>query len=178
MKTITEQLTTYASYHRDRRNIATHFFGIPMITAGVAVLLARPSWGLLTPATVVAVGASIFYLRLELRFGALMTALMAGNLAIGMTLAAQSTAIWLGSGLFLFVVGWIIQFIGHAWEGKKPAFVDDLVGLLLGPLFITAELVFALGLRRELLADIERVVGPTVVRTPQMRAALRTSTTT
>jgi uncharacterized membrane protein YGL010W len=177
MKTITEQLTTYASYHRDRRNIATHFFGIPMITIGVAVLLSRPGWGLLTPATIVALGASLYYLRLEARFGALMTVLMAGNLAIGLTVAQQSTAVWLATGLTLFIVGWVIQFIGHAYEGKKPAFVDDLVGLLLGPLFITAEVVFALGLRREMLAAIEASVGPTVVRTAEMRAALRTSTT-
>ena len=29
-----------------------------------------------------------------------------------------------------FAGGWAIQFLGHAFEGKKPAFVDDLVGLL------------------------------------------------
>ena len=30
-KTLTDHLATYAEYHRDRRNIATHFFGVPMI---------------------------------------------------------------------------------------------------------------------------------------------------
>ena len=55
----------------------------------------------------------------------------------------------------LFVVGWAIQFVGHLFEGRKPAFMDDLVGLLVGPLFIVAEWGFALGLRKELLAAIE-----------------------
>ena len=43
MRTATELLTQYAAYHRDRRNIATHFVGVPMIVFGVAVLLARPA---------------------------------------------------------------------------------------------------------------------------------------
>ena len=31
MRTLTQQLAQYAEYHRDRRNIATHFIGIPLI---------------------------------------------------------------------------------------------------------------------------------------------------
>ena len=42
MKTLTDQLAQYAAYHRDRRNIATHFIGIPMIVLAVQVLLSRP----------------------------------------------------------------------------------------------------------------------------------------
>ena len=39
---------------------------------------------------------------------------------------------WLGvSG---FTVGWILQFIGHAFEGKKPSFFSDPRFLLVGPL--------------------------------------------
>ena len=40
---LTQQLAKYAAYHRDRRNIATHFIGIPMIVLAVAVLLSRPA---------------------------------------------------------------------------------------------------------------------------------------
>jgi uncharacterized membrane protein YGL010W len=50
------------------------------------------------------------------------------------------------------------------FEGKKPAFVDDLVGLLVGPLFVAAELGFALGLRLPLRDAIEARVGPTLIR--------------
>jgi uncharacterized membrane protein YGL010W len=62
--------------------------------------------------------------------------------------------------LGLFFVGWVIQFIGHYFEGKKPAFVDDLVGLLVGPLFVVAEVAFALGLRAELEQSITAEAGP------------------
>ena len=40
-RTTLDLLTQYATYHRDRRNIATHFVGVPMIVFGIGVLLAR-----------------------------------------------------------------------------------------------------------------------------------------
>ena len=63
-----------------------------------------------------------------------------------------------------FLVGWLIQFIGHWYEGRKPAFVDDLVGLLVGPMFVIAELLFMAGWNKPLSAEIERRAGPTHLR--------------
>jgi uncharacterized membrane protein YGL010W len=169
MRPLTQQLASYAGYHRDRRNIGVHFVGIPMITLAVAVLLSRPSWtvgGLpVSPALLLALGAVVFYLQLDWRYGLTMAVLMGLNVWIGAQLASGSTALWLGSGLGLFVVGWVFQLVGHVWEGRKPAFLDDLIGLLVGPLFIVAELGFALGLRTDVRDAIERQVGPTHVRT-------------
>ncbi|MDZ4237928.1 MAG: Mpo1-like protein, partial [Hydrogenophaga sp.] len=41
MDNATRQLVQYAHYHRDPRNIATHYIGIPLIVFAVAALLAR-----------------------------------------------------------------------------------------------------------------------------------------
>jgi uncharacterized membrane protein YGL010W len=46
---------------------------------------------------------------------------------------ALGLAVW-QAGLGLFFIGWVLQFIGHYFEGRKPAFVDDVVGLLKGHL--------------------------------------------
>jgi uncharacterized membrane protein YGL010W len=35
-------------------------------------------------------------------------------------------------GIFLFVLGWIFQFIGHAFEGKAPSFFRDPRFLFVG----------------------------------------------
>lgn len=168
MKTLTDQLANYAAYHRDRRNIFTHFIGIPMIMLAVTILLSRPALFVLpgtelavTPAWLAAVASALYYLRLDLRFGVAMAVLLAVSVAFSQWLAGQSTATWLGLGIGLFVIGWVIQFVGHYYEGRKPAFVDDLMGLLIGPLFVVAEVGFALGLRTEVLRDIEARVGPT-----------------
>ena len=85
-------------------------------------------------------------------------------LAVGAWLAQQTLWMWLGWGAGLFVLGWLIQFIGHYWEGRKPAFMDDVVGLLIGPLFVAAEMGFALGLRKEVQHGVEGRAGP--VRQP------------
>jgi len=162
MRKANELMVQYAAYHRDRRNIATHFVGIPMIAVAVAVLLARPAmvwqgWTL-SPALAVAALATLYYLRLDLRYGLVMGALLALSVAAGHGLGAMATATWLSAGLGLFVLGWIIQFVGHVFEGRKPAFVDDLMGLVIGPLFVVAELGFALG--REVEQAIEAQCGP------------------
>lgn len=163
MKTLNDQLSNYAAYHRDRRNIVTHFIGIPMIVLSVVVLLARPAFDVaglpLTPATLAVMAATLYYLRLDLRYGVAMGVLLAGCLAFAHTTATLSTGTWATLGVGLFVVGWVIQFVGHIFEGRKPAFVDDIMGLIIGPLFVVAEFGFLLGLRREVEAVIESRAG-------------------
>lgn len=163
MKTLTDHLSQYAAYHQDSRNVATHFVGIPMIVVAVATLLSRPLWMVgdvpLTLAAIVSLLSCLFYLRLDIRFGITMTLVMALSLAAGYWFAAQSTAIWLSAGLGLFIVGWAIQFLGHYYEGKKPAFVDDLSGLIVGPLFLVAEAAFHFHMRMEVKAAIDARLG-------------------
>src|SRR5207253_1706374 len=103
--------------------------------------------------------AVAFYLRLDRRYGVTMAAVLAGAGWLGAFAAAQSTPVWLGAGIGSFAVGWLIQLVGHVFEGKKPAFVDDLVGLLVGPLFLVAEAGFAAGFRDDVRAAIEVRAG-------------------
>jgi len=101
---------------------------------------------------------------LDMRFGIAMAVLNVLLLWLGSWVAAQTTAVWATTGIALFVVGWIIQFIGHYFEGRKPAFFDDIIGLIIGPLFVVAETAFGLGLRDEVRQEIERRAGPTYIR--------------
>ena len=152
MKNVTEHLTEYAGYHRDKRNIATHFVGIPMIVIALGSLFGAihpfVAWG------VFGVSALAFYLRLDVRLGLAMVAFNGGATWLGLHFG-----LW--TGVSIFAAGWVLQFIGHWFEGKKPAFVDDLVGLLVGPLFIVTEAGFMLRLRKPLQQAIEEKVGPT-----------------
>lgn len=154
MKTLVEHLSQYAAYHQDRRNVATHFVGIPMIVIAVSILLSRPQFEFagvsLSPAIFLGVLSGIFYLRLDQVLGVLMSVLLFCALWAGETIANLSTFIWLVSGIALFVVGWIFQFVGHYYEGRKPAFVDDVVGLIIGPLFVLVEVLFLLGMKKAL----------------------------
>ncbi|WP_339489851.1 Mpo1 family 2-hydroxy fatty acid dioxygenase [Pseudomonas sp. EL_65y_Pfl2_R95] len=164
MKTLVDHLAQYAAYHRDQRNIVSHFVGIPMIVLAVAVLLSRPGveWlGLWwSGAALVSLVAALFYLRLDLRFGLAMSIGLLLCVWAGAVLAQQTTALWLSSGVGLFVLGWLIQFIGHYFEGRKPAFVDDVMGLAIGPLFVVAEAAFLLGMRTEVEQQVVERAGP------------------
>jgi uncharacterized membrane protein YGL010W len=169
MRHATDLLAGYAEYHRDRRNIATHFVGVPLIVFAVSVLLSRPSFAVgdwtVTPAWIATALSALWWLtRGNLVLGLVLSAIVAALTYAAQTVAAGSTAAWLAWGLGGFVVGWVIQFVGHHYEGRKPAFVDDLAGLLVGPMFVLAEAMFALGWGAALKREIERRAGPTRVR--------------
>lgn len=163
MKTLTDQLSNYAAYHRSSRNIATHLVGVPMIVLALVVLLSRPVWMVggfsLSPALAAAAATLLYYLLLDVAFGVIMAALFGMALVFGAWTAGLSTVMWLAIGVGGFVVGWIIQFVGHHFEGRKPAFLDDLAGLVIGPLFVLAEVLFKLGGFRGLQQQIEQRAG-------------------
>ena len=162
-------LVLYARYHRDRRNIATHFVGVPMIVFGVGVLLARPALAFeglsISLAWCVFALVALWYVtRGEPALGVAVSLGVGLLIALGHPPAAGSVASWLGWGLGFFAVGWMIQFVGHYYEGRKPAFADDVVGLLVGPMFVVLELLALAGLFKALMARIESQAGPTLIR--------------
>ena len=167
MQTIEQNLTQYAAYHRDRRNIATHFVGVPMIVFALVLALATVSLPVgsiaVTVAAAVSIVASLYYLRLDLGFGIAMAVILFAMCAAASEITHRSgIAAALGWAAAIFVAGWALQFWGHRFEGMKPAFFDDAKQLLIGPLFVFAELLFLLGLRAPLRRYIEERVGPTV----------------
>lgn len=166
MRTLTDHLSQYADYHRDRRNVATHFVGIPLIVLAIAALLSRPAWPVLsgaftlTPAWILFALATLYYLWLDVPLGIGMGIVSALSAAFGQWSASLPTPMWLATGIGMFVVGWVFQFIGHVrYEHRKPAFVDDIIGLLIGPLFILVELLSGLGIRRDLHDAIQTRVA-------------------
>jgi uncharacterized membrane protein YGL010W len=162
-------LTQYAQYHRDQRNILTHLIGVPLIVFAVGVLLSRPSFMLgglvLSPAWILFTLVAAWYVtRGEFLLGVAVSTGVALLTLLAHRLPGTGLATWLGWGLGLFVVGWIIQFIGHYYEGRKPAFADDIVGLLVGPMFVVMEGLALLGLFKSLASEVERHAGPTTLR--------------
>ncbi|WHP06056.1 MULTISPECIES: Mpo1 family 2-hydroxy fatty acid dioxygenase [Acinetobacter] len=154
MTNLERLLSQYAAYHLDRNNIVTHFVGIPLIVFSILCLTARAGVEIsgfsVTLAMVLIVLSSIYYISLDKLFGVLMLILFALVYPLAVNIAALPMWSWLGASIGIFVVGWVFQFVGHFFEKKKPAFVDDLIGLAIGPLFVLAEFVFLLGLRKPL----------------------------
>jgi uncharacterized membrane protein YGL010W len=164
MKTLLDQLSNYADYHRSERNITTHLIGVPMIVLALMVLLSRPAWVVsdlaLSPAVFIVVVLLLYYMRLHIAMGLIMAALLVSGLFLSAWVATLDDAIWLAAGVGGFLLGWVIQFVGHYFEGRKPAFFDDVMGLAIGPLFVVAEVLFKFGLFSELAQEVETRSGP------------------
>lgn len=160
MKNLQQQLSQYALYHRDPRNIQTHYIGIPLIVIALFSLLGAPLWAGVSLTHALILFSCLFYLRLDFRFGLVMLVFSAVCYLAATLLLSLPFVSWLSASIAIFVIGWLLQFVGHYFEGKKPAFVDDLVGLLIGPMFILAELAFSLGIAKSLQHQIEEVAGP------------------
>ena len=154
MSKLEKLLSQYAAYHLDHKNIVTHFVGIPLIVFSIMCLTARA--GVLvggfeiTLALVLIVASIVYYLSLDRIFGGIMLLIYAIAYPLAYKIAQFDLALWLSLSIGIFVVGWVFQFVGHFYEKKKPAFMDDVIGLAIGPLFVLAEMVFMLGFRKDI----------------------------
>ena len=154
-KTADDWFDEYAVCHQNEMNKLLHWICIPLIVLSLFALV----WSIPVPEAILGVMpvfnwawvlillSNIFYWRLSksLAIGMLViTAVM-----IGIILAYQQTQLgplWI-AGSVVFVLAWIGQFVGHKIEGAKPAFIDDLKFLLIGPLWLLGFVYRKLGIR-------------------------------
>ncbi len=156
MKSIEQQLSRYKSVHFNKKNIQTHFIGIPLIIWAITLLMSLSSVELqllgltfkITAAKVFFTGAILYYFKLHWRLAVGMVVYLIPNIYLAEKFTSMDNAYMLA--ICIFVIGWVIQFIGHYFEKAKPAFVDDLSQFLIGPLFLMAEVYFALGWEKTL----------------------------
>lgn len=151
MRTLNAFLDAYAVSHQNPLNQIIHVVCVPAIFFATLGLLWLIPIGRAIPgvpadlaqwinaATVLMPIAGLFYLRLS--FGSFVTGMAWAALSVlailaiqhaGLSLFAISAAIWL--------LAWAVQFYGHHVEGAKPSFADDVLFLLIGPLFVQQKL--------------------------------------
>jgi len=151
-----DQMAMYAAYHTDRRNHLTHYVGVPLIVFAILIVLAEVRLGQSFSGATVILGLLLFsYLVAVPAVGLL--SLVA---YLPLLLAAERTAVlpppqqWIVAGV-TFVGGWVIQFLGHIFEGRRPAFLTNIFQVFMAPAFLIAEAMFAAG-RQRALADTLR----------------------
>jgi uncharacterized membrane protein YGL010W len=96
------------------------------------------------------------WIALDLTIGLAMVVVIVPMLVIAEWIARSfgATAAWIVFAV-LFIGGWIFQLVGHAWEGRRPALADNLFQAFVGPMFIMAEVLMALGLKQDLKAVVD-----------------------
>jgi uncharacterized membrane protein YGL010W len=139
-----ESLREYEGFHQTVGNEVCHYVGIPSIIAGSATLLglvhlATIGGFTLTLAEVIAAAIAVYYVTAARLLGLATSLLLVALVAVGRVLP-----FWVG--LAVFVAGWIFQFIGHfAFEHRSPAFLKNLLHLLVGPAWIVERILKRLG---------------------------------
>ena len=133
-KTLQQWLTEYSFSHRHPLNRVLHTVCVPAILFAIVALLWSVQFAGVRAAYVLMAVVAPFYLRLGLRASAVMAAQLALCVLI-LVLWPRTVPVWpLATGIFL--VAWIGQFVGHAIEGQRPKFFQDLTFLLIGPLWV------------------------------------------
>ena len=156
MKSLEEQMATYSAYHQDARNRATHFAGVPIIILALFIPLA---WLRIEPVSAGMVLAGVlvlYYLALDVALGLGMLVVFGVLLGAGERIAALGAVQGWAWFAVLFVGGWILQLVGHVYEGRRPALVDNLFQIFVAPIFLCAEVFFALGYKPELHSAVQQ----------------------
>ena len=168
MKSLEDQMAVYAAYHRDVRNQATHFVGVPLIMLSLFIPLAWLKLELggvtFSAAMLLAAAVLLYYFLLDVPLALAMLAVTAALLWLGERIAAQGAVAGWAWFAALFVGGWVLQLAGHLFEGRKPALADNPFQVLIAPIFLCAEIFFALGYKPALHAAVQE-------RARRMRAA-------
>lgn len=69
--------------------------------------------------------------------------------------ALGPTSVWVGFAA-LFTGGWVLQLVGHHYEGKRPALLDNIFQAYIAPMFLVVEVLVVTGHRPDLAAAIEQ----------------------
>jgi len=164
MKTIHDWFSAYGESHQNKTNKLIHWICIPLIFWSIIALLSLiphsyldvfnsstlndfMHWG-----TVIIILGLLFYLKLSFKiFIGMFLFSMCVLIDISYTvflfdshrywgvlnnISIDSVDFLLYLSVFTFVFAWILQFIGHKIEGKKPSFFKDIQFLLIGPAWL------------------------------------------
>jgi len=137
---LTRLLESYEKNHQNPINEAIHIIAIPLIMFSILGMIAAFDIFL----EYILVGLVFFYyLKLSKTAALLMLAWLLIYLGLVVLLKPYIIEI----SILLFAFGWILQFLGHFIEGKRPSFFEDLRYFLIGPLFVVQKVISKFGIK-------------------------------
>ena len=140
MSVLTRLLESYEKNHQNPINEAIHIIAIPLIMFSILGMTAAFDIFL----EYILVGIVIFY---YLKLSKIAALLMLVWLLIYLGLVVLLKPYIIEISILLFAFGWILQFLGHFIEGKRPSFFEDVRYFLIGPLFVVQKLTSKFGVK-------------------------------
>ena len=140
MSVLTRLLESYEKNHQNPINEAIHIIAIPLIMFSILGMTAAFDIFL----EYILVGIVFFY-YLKLSTTAALLMLVWLLIYLGLVVLLKPYIIEIS--ILLFAFGWILQFLGHFIEGKRPSFFEDLRYFLIGPLFVVQKVISKFGIK-------------------------------
>ena len=150
MRKVDILFSAYGVSHQNHQNQLIHYICVPLIfwsILGLISLISTPCFyvpylGNISVASIVAIlFVNIYYFTLHWKMATVMLfVLLFFEKIIEMIHQYFQNQSWM-IFLFVFILSWIFQFIGHEIEGKKPSFLMDIQFLLIGPLWVLKKLL-------------------------------------
>ena len=131
---IDQLLAHYGESHQHPVNERIHFIAIPLIMLSlIGLIFCIHPW----LAFAFMAASMVYYARLS---GVFLMAMGVWS-ALLLALVHVMGDVRLPLCVAIFVGAWVLQFIGHKLEGKKPSFFEDVQYLWVGPLFVLRPLL-------------------------------------
>ncbi len=156
MRKIDLLFAEYAESHRNATNKLIHWICVPLIfwtILGFISIIPSKAIGFryigeISYVSFAAIAlVTIFYMRLSVLISLMMffVMILMESFAYGINIRFKGDS-WMVY-LSVFIATWILQFVGHQIEGKKPSFLKDLQFLLVGPIWLLSFILKKLGIR-------------------------------
>lgn len=163
MRALEDIMAEYSSFHRDPTNQATHFVGVPMIVFALFIGFGLLKFGVLggvpiTLATAIYIVLAAYYIKLDVVLGTTLTVVLFPMLVVSEWILGFGMSVGVTAFVFFFVLGWIIQLVGHFFEGNRPNLTSNIFQVFAAPIFLVAEVFFKMGLKQDLYTAVEKKI--------------------
>ena len=152
MRTFNQWMDEYEISHKHPVNKKIHKVCVPLIMLTVlGFFWAIPIPGLFSQipflnwATIFTTLCLVFYFSLNTIMA--MTMLIITSLMLWICHILDQAGMLVSFSIVIFILSWIGQFYGHKIEGKKPSFFQDMIFLLIGPLWVMRSFYKLIGIR-------------------------------
>ena len=154
MKSIHQWFDEYGESHQNKTNKIIHWICIPLIFWSIIALLSLIPIDFLIKSnfihlgTIIVILGLIFYLKLSFRIflGMFFVSFyVLWDVYFWRQIIGQNNLLIIS--LTMFFLAWILQFIGHKIEGKKPSFIKDIQFLLIGPAWLLGFVYKKIGIK-------------------------------
>jgi len=157
MKTIHDWFNEYGESHQNKTNKIIHWICIPLIFWSIIALLSLipqekillgNNYNFIHWGTVVVFFGLFFYLSLSFKiFLGMFIFSLYVILDVYVMYMLFGEKILMNLSILIFVISWVLQFVGHKIEGKKPSFIKDLQFLLIGPAWLLGDIYRKIGIK-------------------------------